>query len=72
MACKKELRKIADLEVGVFRGDIIVRVERIIRVQNVTHPLGPHRPLIEQEGVHIVVFDDSVSPSTTFPSVSWI
>ena len=57
----RELQKISKLEVGVFRGDIIVRVERIVRVQRVSHPLGPHRPMIEQEGVHIVVFDDSVS-----------
>ena len=61
MSCKRELKKIFELEVGVLWGDIIVRVERIISVQHCCHPLGPYRPMIEQQGVHIVVFDDSVS-----------
>ena len=62
MLCRIVVKKISELEVGAFAGDIIVRVDRIIRVQHVLHPLGPHRSMTEQEGVHIVVFDDSVCP----------
>lgn len=61
MSAKRELKKISELEVGDFNGYIIVRVERIIRVQQVVYPLGPHRPMIEPKGIHIVVFDGSVS-----------
>lgn len=60
MSCRRVLKKISELEVGAFHGDVIVRVDRIIRVQNVLHPLGPHRSMTEQEAVHVVVFDDSV------------
>ena len=60
MSFKRELKKISELEVGDFNGYIIVRVERIIRVSQICFPRGPHRPMIEPQGVHIIVFDGSV------------
>ena len=62
MGSLRNARKISDLEIGHFAGNIIVLLDRIIRVRHLCHPHGPHRPMIEQEGVEVVVFDDSVSP----------
>lgn len=60
MSAVVEPKKISDLEIGPFAGEIVVRVDRIIRVQHLCHPHEPHRPMIEQGGVQVVVFDDSV------------
>ena len=46
---------------GFFERGIIVKVDRIITREAVRFPYGPHRPMKEQEDIHVVVFDESIS-----------
>ena len=46
---------------GVNTNSIFVKVDRIIRVMTVLYPLRPDRPMSEEEAIHLIVFDASVS-----------
>ena len=49
------------LQKGFFERSIIVKVDRIVTREVVRYPYGPDRPMKEQEDIHVVVFDESVS-----------
>ena len=61
MASSMCVATVRDLHEGRFEMGIIVKVDRIITRSVVRHPYGPHRPMIEQEDINVVVFDESVS-----------
>ena len=48
------------LAIGLNSKPIFVKVAQIIRLTAVRYPLGPDRPMIEEEGIHVVVFNESV------------
>ena len=50
-----------DLQMGMNTNSIFIKVDRIIRIMTVLYPLGPDRPMSEEEAIHLIVFDASVS-----------
>lgn len=52
---------LAQLEISLNSNNIFVKVDRIICLMVVRYPLGPNHPMTEEQGIHVVVFDESVS-----------
>lgn len=61
MALTKDGTVLAGLEIGLNSTSVFVKVAHIIHLTSVCYPLGPDRPMIEEEGIHMVVFDNSMS-----------
>ena len=61
MSEEPSIDALAHLAIGLNSKPIFVKVARIKRLMVVRYPLGPDQPMIEEEGIHVVVFDESVS-----------
>ena len=61
------------LAIGLKSKTIFVKVARIKRLTAVRYPLSPDRPMIKEEGIHVVVINESISCfSITFSFIYFV